>query len=116
MKCEKYKVKSEHLLKALLTVRDEEKGMIDKIQRDRQKWEDGETEKKELVVSVDRLNKEVEVLRSENAYLKDLIILANKNYENIEKKLSDSEEKNKKLEQATRQRESELLEGNAALK
>jgi hypothetical protein len=39
----------------------------------------------------DRLDKEVEVLRSENTYLKNLIILANKNYENIERKLVDSE-------------------------
>jgi hypothetical protein len=28
----------------------------------------------------DRLDKEVEILRSENVYLKNLIILANKNY------------------------------------
>lgn len=97
MKCEKYRVKSEHLWKALLTVRDQEKGLIEKVQRDRERGEEAEAQRNELGGVVDRLGKEVEVLRSENAYLKDLIILANKNYENLEKKLSDSEEKSKKI-------------------
>lgn len=97
MKCEKYRVKSEHLWKALLTVRDQEKGLIEKVQRDRERGEEAEAQRNELGGVVDRLGKEVEVLRSENAYLKDLIILANKNYENLEKKLGDSEEKSKKI-------------------
>jgi hypothetical protein len=97
VKCEKYRVKSEHLWKALLTVRDQEKGLIEKVQRDRERGEEAEAQRNELGGVVDRLGKEVEVLRSENAYLKDLIILANKNYENLEKKLSDSEEKSKKI-------------------
>lgn len=82
---------------------------MEKYQRDRVKWEEAEAERKELAIVGDRLSKQVEVLRSENTYLKDLIILANKNYENIEKKLVDSEEKNKKTEQMMRQRESQLL-------
>jgi hypothetical protein len=97
VKCEKYRVKSEHLWKALLTVRDQEKGLIEKVQRDRERGEEAEAQRNELGGVVDRLGKEVEVLRSENAYLKDLIILANKNYENLEKKLGDSEEKSKKI-------------------
>ena len=58
----------------------------------------------------------MEILRSENTYLKDLIILANKNYESIEKKLLEAEERCKKAEASMRHRESELLEGNLVLK
>lgn len=64
VKCEKYRLKSEHLLKALYTVRDEEKLLVEKYTVSKEQLEEHEKSTKELLLVSDRLEKEVEVLRS----------------------------------------------------
>lgn len=104
LKKEKYRMKCEHLFRAFVTGREEEKRLLDSYIEQKEKIEKLEQIRAETEISRLKISKQLELIQSENMYLKELILVANKNYENLENKYLESEERFKYSEIAMRQK------------